>query len=79
MDVVSVDSAKKNPQLIPKTSTSSTKALERWEDKHVRLLFASYMKFKDEFEKSHITQQSIWSDFLRTALHYLNTWNRLPF
>ena len=49
MDVVSVDSAKKNPQLIPKTSTSSTKAQERWEDKHVRLLIASYMKFKDEF------------------------------
>ena len=45
------------------TSTSSTKALERWEDKHVRLPIASYMKFKDEFGKSHITQLSIWSEF----------------
>ena len=39
-------SVRKNPQLIPTTSTSSTKALERWEDKHVRSLIAS-MKFKD--------------------------------
>ena len=53
----------KYPQLIPTTSTSSTKALERWEDKLVRLLTASYMKFKDEFGKSHITQQSIRSNF----------------
>ena len=45
-----------NPQLIPTIFTSSTKALERWDDKHVRLLIASYMK-------SHITQQSIRSDF----------------
>ena len=45
----------KNPQLIPTTSTNSTKALERWEDKQVRLLIASYMKFKDKFGKSHIT------------------------
>ena len=28
------------------------------------LLIASYMKFKDEFGKSHVTQQSIRSDFL---------------
>ena len=34
-----------NPQLIPRTSTSSNKALERWEDKHVRLVIASYMNF----------------------------------
>ena len=27
-----------NPQAIPTPSTSSTRALERWEDKHVRLL-----------------------------------------
>ena len=39
-------SGRKNPQLIPTTSTSSTKALERWEDKHVRLLIASYVKSK---------------------------------
>ena len=41
-------SVRKNPQLIPTTSTSSTKALERWEDKqlHVRSLIAS-MEFKD--------------------------------
>ena len=50
--------SEKNPQLIPTTSTSSTKALKRWEDKYVRLIIASYMKFKDEFGKSHITQQS---------------------
>ena len=50
-------------QPIPTTSTSSTKALERWEDKHVCLLIASYMKFKDEFGKSHITQQSMRSNF----------------
>ena len=48
---------------MPTTSTSSTKALERWEVKHVCLLIASYMKFKGEFGKSHITQQSIRSDF----------------
>ena len=53
----------KNPQLIPTTSTSSTKALGRWVDKHVRLLIANYTKFKNEFGKSHITQQSIWSNF----------------
>ena len=35
-------------QPIRTTSTSSTKALERWDDKHVRLLIASYMKFRDE-------------------------------
>ena len=56
-------SVRKNPQLMPTTSTSSTKALERWEVKHVCLLIASYMKFKGEFGKSHITQQSIRSDF----------------
>ena len=59
-------SVRKNPQLIPTTSTSSTKALERWEEKHVRLLMESYMKFKDEFGKAHITQQSIRSD----AFHF---------
>ena len=59
-------SVRKNPQFIPTTSTSSTKALERWEEKHVRLLMESYMKFKDEFGKSHITQQSIRSD----AFHF---------
>ena len=47
----------KEPQLSPTNSTSSTKALERWKDTYVRLLIASYLKFKDEFEKSHITQQ----------------------
>ena len=48
----------KEPQLSPKTFTSSTKALERWKDTYVPLLIASrYLKFKDEFEKSHITQQ----------------------
>ena len=33
--------------------------------KHAHSLIASYMKFKDEFKKSHVTgtQQSIWSDF----------------
>ena len=56
-------SVRKNPQLMPTTFTSSTKALERWEVKHVCLLIASYMKFKGEFGKSHITQQSIRSDF----------------
>ena len=53
----------KNRKLIPTTSTSSTKALERWEVKHVHLLIASHMKFKDKFGKSNVTQQSIWSDF----------------
>ena len=48
---------------MPTTFISSTKALERWEVKHVCLLIASYMKFKGEFGKSHITQQSIRSDF----------------
>ena len=33
------------------------------EDKHTRLLITSYMKFKDEFQKSHIAQQSIRSNF----------------
>ena len=28
--------SEKNPQLIPTTSSSSTKALERWKDKRVR-------------------------------------------
>ena len=32
----------KYSQPIPTTSTSSTKALERWEDKHARLLIVSY-------------------------------------
>ena len=32
-------------------------------DAKVRLLIASYMKIKDEFGKSHITRQSIGSDF----------------
>ena len=31
-----------------------------------------------DFQK-HITQQSIWSNFLRTTLHYLHAQNRLPF
>ena len=53
----------KNPQLIATTCISSTKAPERWEDKHVRLLITSYIKSKDEFGKSHITQESIRSDF----------------
>ena len=53
----------KYSQPIPTTSTSSTKALERREDKHARLLIASYTKFKDEFGKSHIIQQSIRSNF----------------
>ena len=54
---------RKNPQPILTTSTNSTKALERCEEKHVRLLIASHMKFKDESGKSHITQQSIRSHF----------------
>ena len=34
-------SVRKNPQLIPTTSASSTKALERWEDKHVQATWSS--------------------------------------
>ena len=34
-------SMRKNPQLIPTTSTSSTKALEKWEDKHVQATWSS--------------------------------------
>ena len=47
----------KDPQFSPTTSTSLTKALERLKDTYIRLLIASYLKFKDEFGKSHITQQ----------------------
>ena len=70
-------SGRKNPQLIPTTSTSSTKALERWEDKHARLLIASYMKFKDEFGKLHIIQQSIRSNFWfgRVPVRVVSDWS----
>ena len=45
--------------------------------KHVRLLLASNMKFKDEFVKSHITQQSILSNFWFGRVPFSLDWSEL--
>ena len=70
-------------ELNPTPSTSS--ALERWEDKHVRLLIGSYMKFKDEFGKSSkkkifekIAQEfNLHSDLIVTVDQCLRKWKKL--
>ena len=56
-----------NPQLIPRTSTSSNKALERWDDKHVRLLIASYMKFMMVGKRDNIQTRSIFPWLVRVV------------
>lgn len=76
-----------NPQFIPTPSTSSARALERWEDKHVRLLIASYMKFKDDFRKSQQSKKKIFekiaqefnlhSELIVTADQCLRKWKKL--
>ena len=53
--------------MISTLSTSSAQTLERWEDKHVRLLITSYMSFKGELGKS---QQSKKKIFEKVALEF---------
>jgi len=43
----------------PSPASQPSRTLERWEDKHVRLLIESYQKFKDLMGKANITKKSV--------------------
>ena len=42
-------------------TAESHKLLERWEDKHVRLLISSYSKFKHLFGKGKTTKKEVFA------------------
>ena len=71
----------------PSPASQPSRTLERWEDKHVRLLIESYQKFKDLMGKANITKKSVFdkiakefnkhSDLRVTGEQCLRKWKKL--
>ena len=56
------------------TSNQSNNNLERWEDKHVRLLMECYMKCTDQLKKPQQDQQSIRSLQSENVVPFFTGW-----